>query len=270
MAVRTAPTVEEGRAPLPLTNRRDAWWIKPMLTIIVLGGFALYGLFRAFENQYFEYGPYLAPFYSPCLSVRCEHALIPLLPADFSIFGWSASPAVFILIFPLSFRLTCYYYRLAYYRAFFFDPPACAVSEPLHRKGYTGERRFPLILQNVHRYTFYAAVLVLAILTYDAVLSYFHDGGFHVGLGSLILTANIPFLALYTFGCHSFRHLIGGRVNCYSCSLASRTRYGIWKQVSFLNSRHSLYAWASLISVMVTDLYIRSVASGAIQDIRFF
>ncbi|HYO50656.1 MAG TPA: hypothetical protein VEW94_12470, partial [Chloroflexia bacterium] len=73
-----------------------------------------------------------------------------------------------------------------------------------------------------------------------------------------------------TFSCHSFRHLIGGRVNCYSCSLASRTRYGIWKQVSFLNSRHSLNAWASLISVMVADFYIRSVAAGWITDFRFF
>ncbi len=63
MAVRTAQSKEAGRAPLALTSRHDAWWIKPLITVVVLGGFGLYGLWRAFENQYFEFGPYLAPFY---------------------------------------------------------------------------------------------------------------------------------------------------------------------------------------------------------------
>jgi hypothetical protein len=258
MAAVTAQSKEERRAPLPLTGRRDIWWIKPLLTVIVLGGFAIYGLVRAVENQYYEWGAYLAPFYSPHL------------PIKLNLFGWNVSPALFILIFPLSFRLTCYYYRLAYYRAFFWDPPACAVAEPLARKGYTGERRFPLILQNVHRFAFYAAAIVAAILTYDAVMSYFWDDGFHVGVGSLILTFNVPFLLLYTFSCHSFRHLVGGRVNCYSCSLASRTRYGLWKQVSFLNARHSLYAWISLFTVLIADLYVRFVSAGVITDYRLF
>ena len=115
-----------------------------------------------------------------------------------------------------------------------------------------------------------AAVAFIFILSYDAIKSLFWDDGFHLGLGTLILTANVLLLSLYTFSCHSFRHLIGGRINCYSCSLASRTRYGIWKQVSFLNSRHSLYAWMSLFSVMIADFYVRSVASGAITDFRFF
>jgi len=258
MAVRTAQSKEAGRAPLPLTSRHDRWWIKPLITVVVLGGFGLYGLWRAFENQYFEFGPYLAPFYSPHL------------PLDLNIGGWKISPALYVLIFPLSFRLTCYYYRLAYYRAFFLDPPACAVAEPISRKRYSGERRFPLILQNLHRFAFYAAVAFIFILSYDAIKAFFWDDGFHVGLGALILVVNVVLIALYTFSCHSFRHLIGGRVNCYSCSVASRTRYGIWKQVSFLNTRHSLYAWMSLISVMVADFYIRMVASGAIQDFRFF
>ena len=54
-----------------------------------------------------------------------------------------------ILWAPGGFRLTCYYYRGAYYKAFWADPPSCAVGEP--RKSYWGERSFPLILQNVHR-----------------------------------------------------------------------------------------------------------------------
>lgn len=258
MAVRTAQSKEAGRAPLPLTSRNDTWWIKPLITVVVLGFFGLYATYRAFENQLYEVGPYLSPFYSP------------LLPIEWSIFGWSISPALYILVFPLSFRLTCYYYRLAYYRAFFWDPPACAVAEPYKRKNYTGERRFPLILQNVHRYAFYAAAVFIFILSYDVIKSLFWEDGFHLGLGTLVLAANVVLLAVYTFSCHSFRHLVGGRVNCYSCTLASRTRHGIWKQVSFLNARHSLYAWASLISVMVADFYIRLAASNVIQDFRFF
>jgi hypothetical protein len=258
MSARVSQSREIGRAPLPLTSRRDAWWIKPLLTVIALGVFGLYGLLRAFENQYFEFGPYLAPFYSPHL------------PFKLNLFGWNVSPAIYILVFPLTFRLTCYYYRLAYYRAFFWDPPACAVAEPVKRAGYTGERRFPLVLQNLHRYAFYAAVVIFSILVYDTVRSFFWEDGFHIGLGSLLFVANLIPLGLYTFSCHSFRHLIGGRVNCYSCSLAGTTRYGIWKQVSFLNARHSLYAWISLFSVMIADLYVRFLAAGTIQDFRIF
>lgn len=258
MAATTAQSRERGRAPLPLTSRMDAWWVRPLITVIVLGAFVVYSAFRAFQNQDFAVGPYLSPLYSP------------LLPIHITLFGWTISPAIYILIFPLSFRLTCYYYRLAYYRSFFLDPPACAVREPAQRKHYTGERRFPFILQNFHRYALYAAIVFVFILLYDAINAFFFADGFGVGLGSLILLANVVLIALYTFSCHSFRHLTGGQVNCYSCSLASRTRYGIWKQVSFLNARHAIYAWASLVSVGLADLYVWLVASGTIHDIRFF
>ena len=60
------------------------------------------------------------------------------------------------------------------------------MAEP--HKTYTGETRFPLILQNLHRYFFYAAVAARLINTYDA-LQAFHgqDGGFGIGLGTVIL-----------------------------------------------------------------------------------
>jgi hypothetical protein len=254
----TAQTKEAGRAPLPLTSREDMWWVRPLITAIVLGIFVVYGMVRALVNQDYEIGPYLSPFYSP------------LIVTGWTIFGWTISPAIYILIFPLSFRLTCYYYRLAYYRAFFWDPPACAVREPAKRKNYTGERRFPFVLQNLHRFALYAAIAFVFILLYDAIIAFFFADGFHVNLGSLVLLANVVLIALYTFSCHSWRHLVGGRVDCYSCTLASRTRYGAWKQMSFLNARHALFAWASLISVMVADAYIWLVASGTIQDVRFF
>ena len=257
-AVGTAQSKEAGRAPLGLNARRDNWWVRPLLTVLVLGGFVLYSMWRGLENQFYEVGPYLSPFYSP------------LLPIDWNILGWHVSPSIYIVVFPLSFRLTCYYYRLAYYRAFFWDPPACAVPEPSIRKRYTGERGFPFILQNLHRYALYAAIVFVFILTFDALRAFFFADGFHMGLGTLIMLGNVALIALYTFSCHSFRHLLGGKVNCYSCSAAGRTRYGLWKQASFLNERHAWFAWLSLFSVMITDFYIRCVASGAIQDFRFF
>src|SRR6185503_9238105 len=110
----------------------------------------------------------------------------------------------------------------------------------------------------------------IVILSIDAIRAFIFDGRFGVGLGSLFFVANVTLLGLYTFSCHSFRHLIGGGLNCYSCSNANMARYGIWRRVSSLNARHSLYAWCSLFAVALTDLYVRSVASGAIQDVRFF
>ncbi len=254
----TAQSPEAGRAPLPLTSRTDTWWVKPLLTVLVLGGVTLYAMWRALENRYYEVGPYLSPFYSP------------LIITDWRIGGWTISPALYILVFPLSFRLTCYYYRLAYYRAFFWDPPACAVREPFQRRRYSGEREFPWVLQNLHRFAFYIAVVFIVILTIDAIRAFIFDGRFGMGLGSLILAANVILLGLYTFSCHSFRHLIGGGLNCYSCSRFNQTRHGLWQRVSALNARHSLWAWLSLFAVALADLYVRLVASGAIQDPRLF
>ena len=97
---------------------------------------------------------YLTPFYSPCISGEC-------VPGSSTLGQWIPAvppiiPYAFVsLVFVLGFRLTCYYYRRAYYRAFWRAPAACAVREPHAR--YTGETRFPLILQNLHRFFFYMA-----------------------------------------------------------------------------------------------------------------
>ena len=114
----------------------------------------------------------------------------------------------------LVFRLTCYYYRKAYYRSFWLSPPACAVSEP-HRN-YTGETRLPLILQNAHRYTFYAALIITLINTYDAILAFSGEDGFGIGLGNVILVGNVIMLWAYTLSCHSCRHVTGGRLRSFS------------------------------------------------------
>lgn len=75
-----------------------------------------------------------------------------------------------VLPFLLGFRLTCYYYRKAYYRSVWQSPTSCAVPEP--RAHYTGETRLPLIVQNTHRYFFYIAVVVSLINTYDAIAAF--------------------------------------------------------------------------------------------------
>jgi hypothetical protein len=235
------------------TQRHDAWWLENVPFIVVLGAFAIYTTWRAFEGKFYQAGPYLSPFYSPLIDPQ-HH-------------WWPFSPAILILAGPLGFRLTCYYYRKAYYRAFFADPPACAVGEPSGRK-YRGETAFPFILQNVHRYFFYVAVVFVACLWYDTIIAFDFDGHFGIGVGTLIMLANIILLSTYTFSCHSLRHLIGGKLDCFSCAALGPPRRSAWQFVTTLNERHMFWAWASMISVGLTDLYIRLVACGALKDIR--
>jgi dolichyl-phosphate-mannose--protein O-mannosyl transferase len=83
-----------------------------------------------------------------------------------------------------------------------------------------------------------------------------------------VLLANIVLLSLYTFSCHSLRHIVGGKVDCFSCVSFGKFRHSTWQGASFLNEHHMLFAWLSLFSVGLSDLYIRFVASGAIRDLR--
>ena len=160
------------------TLRRDRWWLQPALTELGLLAFVAYSTWAAFQNADYYTGPYVSPFYSPCISASCPSGA-QTFHATFAVPA-AVSPALIVLIFPLGFRVSCYYYRKAYYRSFWLAPPACAVPEP--HKRYTGETRFPLILQNVHRYFFLFGVLFASILTYNAVLAF--DFGGHAGIGS--------------------------------------------------------------------------------------
>jgi hypothetical protein len=253
-----------GRAAIAeRTLRTDRWWVQPLVTVAVLVAFIVYSTFRAFQNAHYFAEPYISPFYSPCLTTSCEGDTFPKL---FTGPSW-ISPAIYILVFPLGFRLTCYYYRKAYYRSFWLSPPACAVAEP-HRR-YSGESRFPLILNNGHRYFFYAGLVFNVILTYDAVLAFRDPGGAwgHMGLGTLVLLANAVLLWLYSLSCHSCRHVVGGRLNSFS---RHPLRYRFWTIVSRLNARHMQYAWISLFGVALTDFYVFLLASGTITDLRFF
>ncbi len=245
--------------------RKDRWWLAPLATFGVFSAFIVYATLRAFMDKYYFAEPYLSPFYSPCLGDCVEGS------SDFGqpFAGFPLSAALIILIFPLGFRMTCYYYRKSYYRAFWLSPPACAVPEP--HKSYSGETRFPLILQNAHRWFWYAAVVVGVILTYDVILAFGpaegESDGIHMGLGTLLMIINVVFIWLYTLSCHSCRHTVGGRLRHFS---KHPVRYKLWTWVSKLNTSHGRYAWYSLFSVALVDLYIWLLAADVINDVRFF
>ncbi|MGZ8741305.1 MAG: hypothetical protein ACXWXO_00120 [Nocardioides sp.] len=246
------------------TLRQDRWWLAPLVTFIVFTAFVVYATWRAFSGEHYYSSPYLSPFYSPCMGAQCVEG-----SADFGRpFDWFPySPALIILAIPLGFRMTCYYYRKAYYRSFWLSPPACGVAEP-HTK-YTGERRFPLILQNVHRYALIASALIALVLTYDLFLAFRNSQGEwgHMGLGTVIFAVNVFLIWGYTLSCHSCRHLIGGRLRHFS---KHPVRYRAWTWVTKLNAHHPRFAWLSLFSVALADLYVYLLSTGAITDPRFF
>ena len=250
------------------TTRADSWWTKPVLVFLGLSTFILYSTWAAFQGEHYSYGPYLSPFYSPELLGDSEHSWFGPKPA-----WWPAwllwSPALLILWAPAGFRFTCYYYRGAYYKSFWADPPACAVGEP--RKKYLGEHSLPLILQNAHRYFMYLALLFILILAYDVWQAcWFQDAAtsestFGIGSGTLVLAVNTVLLSGYTFGCHSFRHLIGG---CLDQMSRAPIRHKAYSCSSCLNKRHMLWAWLSLFWVGFSDLYVRLCSMGLWTDWR--
>jgi len=265
------------------TTRPDAWWVQPLFVFLGFSAFIVYSTWAAFQGigdihnhacSYWYGGNgsnYLSPFYSPEIWGTSPHAIFgAALPSWWP--GWAPfSPAFLILWAPAGFRFTCYYYRGAYYKAFWADPINCAVGEP--RKTFLGERSFPLILQNIHRYMFYLAALFIVILSYDAWLGmWFTDPltgkeHFGIGVGTIVLTLNAVFLGLYTFGCHSLRHLVGGFLDAKSKAPTCAKAYNC---VSCLNTRHMIWAWISLFWVGFTDVYIRLCATGHLHDIVFF
>lgn len=248
------------RAQFAQTSRRDNWWIQPVAVFLGLSTFVIYSTWAAMQGQHYRFGPYLSPFYSPELfgdPMRSWFGIRPVwIPA------W-VTAAMLILWAPGGFRVTCYYYRGAYYKAFWGDPPSCTVGEP--RKKYLGERSFPLILQNAHRYFLYLALLFLVLLAHDVWNAFWFDGRFGIGVGTLVLLANVVLLSCYALGCHSLRHLIGGFRDRLSGAPVQTRLYDC---VSCLNLRHMMFAWFSLFSVGFADLYVRLCSMGIWRDWR--
>jgi hypothetical protein len=196
------------------TERRDWWWLDAIIVVVVFSSFLGYGFWAAIQNEHFEYGPYLSPFYAPLLWGDSAHSWFGPRPE-----WWPVA----------------------------------------------------LVLQNVHRYFAYLAVVFIVLLSYDVWLAlWFTDPvtgatSFGVGVGTLVMLVNVVLIALYTFGCHSLRHLVGGRRDEISRSSVSQACYNC---TSALNSRHMLFAWCSLFSVGLTDAYIRLCSMGVLTDYR--
>ena len=259
-----APAKPRGTAPegLGKTTRRDEWAVAPAVqsvvfticaTYLVVSGILVTPLF----GTPYDVDGYLSPLYSPLI-------ILPFLPA------W-VSPGLLILWIPIGFRATCYYYRKAYYRFYFADPPGCAVGEPTIHRRYKLETAFPFILQNIHRYFLYLAFIPLFFLWVDAARAFVPASGARIGFGGLLFTLNVTLLTGYSLSCHSLRHFVGGRLDCFSCSRRNQVRQSLWQRLTSLNRHHMAWAWASLLTVTLSDLYVRLLALGVVVDpaIRF-
>lgn len=238
--------------PFGATERGDLWWVTPLvqgLGLVVLFGYATWA---AFQGRFFE------------VEDGVRHYLSPVYSPKFTLHWWPFSPALLALAAPGGFRATCYYYRKTYYRSFFADPVACSVGEP--RKDYSGETKFPLILQNLHRYFLYLALLYLVFLWHDVILAFTVGHGFGIGGGSLAILFSTAMLTGYTLSCHSLRHLVGGKLDCFSCAVAGAPRRRAWSVATFLNEHHMMWAWLSLFAVCFADFYVRMAAMGYLAD----
>ena len=242
--------------------KRLPWWVEPMAVVLALTFFGLYS-FVIIALYPGTFQQFVSPFYSP------EVPLPGWLP------GFVTAPML-VLWIPLGFRATCYYYRKAYYRAFFWDPPACRVDVQEKDRfwagknaaeGYRGERAL-FVWNNIHRYFLYASIIVVLFLWYEAFRTLFGPQGFQVSIGSLLWFLNIVLLSAYTFSCHSFRHLIGGNKDCYSCLRGGNARRKTYNFVTRLNLRHPQWAWYSLFSLLATDIYMRLLQAGVITDLK--
>jgi hypothetical protein len=232
-----------------------AWWIEPALTVACYTAFVVYATWSVFSGTNVFFDPYVSPFFSTWLG-----------------FGLIRIPVIgllipFLAVIPLGLRGSCYYYRKSYFRSFFWDPPACAIQE-LKRGKYRGETRFPWVLNNYHRYFLLLSLVVIVFLWVDVVRAFILHGHFFVGLGSLIMLANVILLTLYSGTCHSFRYLMGGRIDAFS-----RVRGGlIWQRATMalnrLNPSHGAFAWYSMFSVALTDVYIRLLMAGFFHEPR--
>ena len=245
------------------TSRRDSWAVYPVVQGI---GFTICATYLTFSGVFwqplggpaYEVDGYLSPLFSPLI-------IFPNMPS------W-LSPGLLILWIPIGFRATCYYYRKAYYRFYFADPPGCAVGEPTMHRRFALENAFPFILQPLHRDLLYLAFIPLFFLWVDVVKA-FGDwdaaGVAHprIGVGGLLFLLNTTLLTGYSLSCHSLRHLVGGRVDCFSCTRARRVRYTLWQRLTDLNRNHMWWAWTSLVTVTLSDVYVRLVQAGVLTDL---
>ncbi len=173
------------------------------------------------------------------------------------------SPTVLLVPVAGLLRLTCYAFRKNYHRHLFKHPLDCTTSArgDSETRSYSGETKF-FRLENAHRYFVYAGIAILPFFYYDMVGSITYAGGLTLRLGSVLMAAEVVALTLWLASCHSIRHLVGGRTDCYGCEFAGNKKNAVWRGQSYLNRHHELLAWAGLILIVAVDLYLRGLAAG--------
>ena len=227
-------------AAAPRSERVDRWWVEPLLVVLVLTGFSIYALWAALQNANYYAAPYLSPFYSPCLDdqLRARDAAADRLVVE-PLAGLPdprrpARVPGHLLLLP--------------------QAPTTARSSGRRRPApsrtprtsYSGETRFPFILQNLHRYFFWLSLVVLAFLWWDAIWRSASRTASASGLGTLVLMANAVLLSLYSFSCHSCRYLCGGYLDSFE---EAPIRYLLWRITQPPERAPRLFAWISLFGV---------------------
>ncbi len=245
------------------TWRLDNWWAQPIVLMISLAVFVVYASYRVWtmgtDVIVAHHGyHYQSPFVATNITHWIPGSLIEVAP-------FLAYPGMLLLPFAGGFRFTCYYFRRAYYRSFVARPGACS-TEAWKGKEYKGEKRL-LVFQNLHRYFFYIALVLWVLHVIAWVKDIFYGGNIYIGIGTILLLIDIALLGGYVLGCHAFRHLIGGRLDCFSCTAINQNQHSMWGGVTKLNQKHAFFALASMFSIMVADAYLWYIDTNAIVTI---
>ena len=248
------------------TERRDTWWATPLAVFLGFSTFIVYATWAAFQGEHYTHGPYLSPFYSPEIYGNSPHSWLGPFPSWWPAF-LPASPALLILPIPGGFRFTCYYYRGAYYKAFWADPPACAVGEP--RTGYRGEHKFPLILQNAHRYVLFLTLAVLAVLAWDVWLAMWFTaptGSAGTASASARWCSRQRGAPRIRAGCHSLRHVGRGAASAVDKPIRQERA----PLLELPQSRHMLWGLAEPVLGRPLGSLRPPRSMGVISDWRLF
>ena len=249
--VEDSPPAPAALAPIPVTIgaprggpprstvlRRDNWRLAPTVQALGLLAFVAYATWAAFRNANYYVGlvegrNYLSPFYSPCIASNCPPAVRwgPITPS-----GWTITPAILILIFPLGFRLDLLLLPQGVLPLLLALPAGvrrrrrrvdqaggCATST-------SGETRFPLIMQNIHRYFWYFAVVFAGCSPGTRSRRSASPTASAWGSAPSSSSSTPCSSGPTPLGCHSCRHLCGGGlVKRFS---KAKGRHWFWKNIA--------------------------------------